>query len=173
MSSSKIVNFYDLGGSSKALKNSLKSLSPNYLDYLALVISASSGITKNLIIYYKLAMALSLPVIFIITKTDLIKDELDQTEFLNNLNNEIKKVKSGKNLIVTKTLEDAVLYSRLINENIIPIFMVSNVTGEGLSLLINFLDLIPRNNVNEDESDDNVKVSLISKKSLIFYQFLA
>lgn len=160
MSSSKIVNFYDLGGSSKALKNSLKSLSPNYLDYLALVISASSGITKNLIIYYKLAMALSLPVIFIITKTDLIKDELDQTEFLNNLNNEIKKVKSGKNLIVTKTLEDAVLYSRLINENIIPIFMVSNVTGEGLSLLINFLDLIPRNNVNEDESDENVKVSI-------------
>lgn len=167
---SKIINFYDLGGSSKATKNTLRSLSPNYLDYIVLVISASSGITKDFLIYFRLAVAVSIPIILIVTKTDLIEDEGDQNEFLNNLYKEIKKLKSGKNLVVAKNLKDVVLYSRTISENIIPIFMVSNVTGKGLPNLINFLDLIPWKKENEEEITDKVKVSH-KFISLTFYQY--
>lgn len=142
--SAKIVNFYDLGGSEKALKSSIKSISPNYLDYLFLVISASSGITKNTVIFFKLAIAMNLPVVIIITKIDMISEE-DLNLFLYNLNYIIKSEKSKKNTLVAKTKEDIVMFSRLMKENIIPIFLISNVTGKGLDMFINFLNILPVN----------------------------
>lgn len=42
--------------------------------------------------------------------------------------------------------EDVVLCSRTITEeNICPIFDVSNITGEGLDLFLSFLNLLPIN----------------------------
>lgn len=143
--SAKIVNFYDLGGSEKALKSSIKSLSPNYLDYLALVVSASSGITNDTIIFLKLALAMNLPVMIIVTKIDLLLEE-DKNIFLNNLNYIIKLQMSKKNPLVTKNQEDVVMFSRLMKESIIPIFLVSNKSGKGLDLFINFLNVLPSNN---------------------------
>lgn len=150
--SAKIINFYDLGGSEKALKLSIKALSSNYLDYLAIVISASSGVTKETILFLKMAFAMELPVILIVTKIDLIAEE-DQTLFLNNLNYIIKAQKLNKNALVAKSQEDIVMFSRIMKESIIPIFLISNKTGFGLNLFINFLNILPANipdNINED-----------------------
>ena len=168
-SSAKIVNFYDLGGSEKALKSSIKSLSTNYLDYLAIVVSASSGITNDTVIFLKLALAMDLPVIIIVTKTDLL-DEEDKITFLNNLNFIIKAQKSKKVPLVTKTQEDIVMFSRIMNENIIPIFMISNKTGKGLNMFINFLNVLPSNFTQESEEKHNkIQVSLTNYEFSLFY----
>jgi elongation factor 1-alpha len=157
--SAKIVNFYDLGGSEKALKCSIKAISPKYLDYLALVISASSGITNDTAIFLKMALVMDLPVLIIITKIDLLEED-DQSLFLNNLYYIIKAQKSKKNPLVAKNQEDIVLFSRSMIENIIPIFLVSNKTGKGLDLLINFLNVLPTKipDLTEYDKRSNIQV---------------
>lgn len=164
--SAKIVNFYDLGGSEKALKLSIKSLSPNYLDYLAIVVSASSGVTNDTVIFLKLALAMDLPVIIIVTKIDLL-DEEDQVIFLNNLNYVIKAQKSKKVPLVTKTQEDIVMFSRIMNENIIPIFMISNKTGKGLNMFINFLNVLP-SKCNVDDLNKQGKIQVRINSLILF-----
>ena len=71
----KIVNCIDMGCSEKSLNNSMKALSPNYLDYIVVVISAASGITNNTVLFLKIALSLNIPVIVIITKIDLVNEE--------------------------------------------------------------------------------------------------
>lgn len=161
--SAKVINFYDLGGSEKALKLSIKALSPNYLDYLSIVISASSGITNNTLIFLKMAFAMDLPVIIIVTKIDLLAEE-DETSFFNNLNYYIKAQKCNRNALRVKTEEDIVLFSRMLKENIVPIFMVSNKSGIGLGLFTNFLNLLPTNLPEEKNSEIQFDIHSIINK---------
>ena len=154
--SAKVINFYDLGGSEKALKLSIKALSPSYLDYLAIVVSASSGITNDTLIFLKMAFAMELPVIIIVTKIDMLAEE-DQLLFLNNLNYVIKAQNSNRNALVAKTQEDIVMFARIMKESIVPIFMISNKTGHGLNLFVNFLNVLPVN--IPDDKNAEVQVS--------------
>jgi elongation factor 1-alpha len=154
--SAKVINFYDLGGSEKALKLSIKALSPSYLDYLAIVVSASSGITNDTLVFLKMAFAMELPVIIIVTKIDLLAEE-DQLLFLNNLNYVIKAQNSNRNALVAKTQEDIVMFARIMKESIVPIFMISNKTGHGLNLFVNFLNVLPVN--IPDDKNAEVQVS--------------
>jgi elongation factor 1-alpha len=169
--SAKIVNFYDLGGSEKALKSSIKSISTSYLDYLAIVVSASSGITTDTVIFLKFALAMELPVIIVVTKIDLLDNE-DQTIFLNNLNYIIKAQKCKKNPLVAKSQEDIVMFSRLMRESIIPIFLVSNKSGKGLDLFINFLNVLPTNTPVLSEYDTASSTQVRRKIKNIFLNLL-
>lgn len=138
----KIVNCIDMGCSEKSLNNSLKTLSPNYLDYIFVVISAASGITNNTVLFLKIALSLNIPVIVIITKIDLVNEE-DFKSVLCNFSIVLKKEKSGKNPLVVKNKEDIVTFANNIDEGIMPIFLISNKTGIGLDYLNNFLSILP------------------------------
>ena len=72
--SEKIINFIDMGGSEKSLKNSLKMLSNNYLDYIVLCISVDRGITNNTILFLDIIFKLNIPIIIVFTKIDLINE---------------------------------------------------------------------------------------------------
>jgi GTPase len=45
--SSKFINIYDMGGSDKAMKNTLSLISPDYIDYSLLFIDYKQGATEN------------------------------------------------------------------------------------------------------------------------------
>jgi GTPase len=148
----KIVNFYDMGGSEKALKTTGKALSKNYIDYVFLVVAVDRGITKSTYDYLKLALSMDLPIVTIFTKIDMITDEEDKTTLLNNFKCILKSEKKGKNPLVVKNKDDIVTFSQSINEGILPIFLISNKTGTGLDLFINFLNLLPASSDVEDSS---------------------
>jgi len=67
--------------SEKSLKNSLKMLSNNYLDYIVLCISVDKGITNNTLIFLEMIFKLNIPVIVVFTKIDLI-NENDRSNIL-------------------------------------------------------------------------------------------
>ena len=140
----KIINFYDMGGSDKTLKASSKALSADYLDYVFLVIAVNKGITTTTNDFLKIALSLDLPIVTVFTKVDMVNEE-DLFEFFKNFKSILKCEKKGKNPLLAKNKDDIVTFSRNINEGIMPIFVISNKTGYGLDLFINFLNLLPVN----------------------------
>ena len=157
--SEKIINFIDMGGSEKSLNNSLKTLSNNYLDYIVLSISVDKGITNNTLLFLDIIFKLYIPLIVVFTKIDLI-NENDRSNVLYIFGKVLKKFKCGKNPLVVKNKEDIVMFSSNMNEGIIPIFLISNKTGEGLDYINNFFSILPNkendmlNNKNNDDINE-------------------
>ena len=90
----KIINLYDMGGCEKAMKNTLSLVSPDYLDYALLFVDIKNGVTENTKILYTLNKSIHIPIIIVITMTDLIDSinekiikENNQNSFDNNNNN--------------------------------------------------------------------------------------
>ena len=152
--SEKIINFIDMGGSEKSLKNSLKMLSNNYLDYIVLCISVDKGITNNTLIFLEMIFKLNIPVIVVFTKIDLI-NENDRSNILFIFGKVLKKFKCGKNPLVVKNKDDIVMFSSNMNEGIMPIFLLSNKTGEGLDYLNNFFSILPNKEENKINTNKN------------------
>ena len=96
-------------------------MTPDYLDYILVVIDANNGITTNTKVFYKIAQSMNLPIITIITKIDLI-DADDLKLLISNLKEIHKLYKKTK--IVVESKEDIVLCSRILEEPIFPIFLV-------------------------------------------------
>lgn len=161
--STKIINFYDLGGSETSMKTTVKTLSPNYIDYISLVISASSKISDETTLFLNMALALDLPIFIIVTKIDLVED---LSGFLSNLNFLIKQQKKMKNPLVVKSKQDIVMFSKMLKESIIPIFLMSNVKGEGLDLFLNFLNVLP---MKQDIDDINIFKNRVNLLNLVRY----
>jgi GTPase len=141
LNSSKIISVYDLGGSEKAFKTTLSTLSPNYLDYFFLVVSAQQGITENTKLFLMLANSMNLPIVTIITMSDLV-NQSDIDELIKNYKFLIKNLKHKKVPLVVNSLEDIMLFSRNLNENINPAIIISNKTGFGYDYLVNFLSTL-------------------------------
>ena len=152
----KIINFFDMGGSEKSLKNTVKTLSRNYLDYILLLIPADKGITNTTIDYLKIALSLGLPMVTIFTKIDIVSED-DLGDLLNSFKCVLKTQKKGKNPLLVQDKNDIVTFSRNINEGILPVFLISNKKGFGQDLFISFLNLIPDSqNTLSLESDKNI-----------------
>lgn len=116
--STKILQIIDLR--EKTISDGLCSLYP---EYVLLTISALKGITKNVEDNFKLAMAIKVPLIIVITHIDLSGDETVEN-FIYDLRKMISK--NSKHIpFVIKNEKDVVLLSRIIQkESSIPIFLV-------------------------------------------------
>lgn len=94
-----------------------------YPEYALLIISIKKGLTKNIEDYYKLTMAINLPLIIAATHLDLCEEE-DVDQFIYDLKKLINK-NSQYLPFVIKNEKDVVLASKLLQkEKIIPIFLV-------------------------------------------------
>ncbi len=109
----------------------MTTLNPNYLDYIFIVISANKGLTKNdeyflniCRFFFNIANKKNVPIIFLITKIDLVDPE-DISNLLQNLSKLLKALHIQKNILTIRDIKDIVLYSRNLDENIIPTFLVS------------------------------------------------
>ena len=66
----------------------------------------------------------------------------------------VKELEDKRIPIIVRGEEDIVLFSKQIFSNdIVPIFLLSNVTGRGISLLVKFLNLLPQNNIHIKNSE--------------------
>lgn len=87
-----------------------------------------------------IAVALNVPFFIVITKTDLVSP----TTTLQNLESLLKQVGSRRVPLVIKNIDDVITAgANQLTENVVPIFCVSSVTGEGLELLLKFLHVLP------------------------------
>lgn len=161
------ISFYDLGGSEKAFKNTLSMISTEYIDYVLLIFSAVQGVTENTKFFLDLANFKDIPVVSIITMQDQITSQLEvsQSPIIKSYKTLLKSTKSKKMPLLVTSQEDSCLFARNLNEDIHPIFLISNVTGYGLDLLINFLSRLRVDKYNTNLSIN--KFSLNNSNEII------
>lgn len=140
--SSKVITFIDLAGHERYLKTTVFGMTGHAPDFGMLMVGANAGIIGMTKEHLGLALALSVPVFVVVTKIDMCPVNVLQ----DNLKMLVRILKSPgcrKVPVMVKTSDDVVLSAtNFVSERLCPIFQVSNVSGENLSLLKTFLNLL-------------------------------
>ena len=134
MKSKGYITFIDLAGHEKYLKTTLKGLTGGYIDYVLLVIGANMGVSLMTKEHISIAYALQIPVIIVVTKMDLSNEYI-----LNKTNEDIKKLIRRFKFKNTRIITEKNNTNKLNFKKIIPIFYISNKTGENVELCRDYL----------------------------------
>lgn len=139
----KVISFIDLAGHEKYLKTTVGGMTGQMPDYCFLMVGANMGVTRMTKEHLGLALALKIPVIVVVTKVDMCPDNvLKQT--LSDINSILKMRGVRKMSMMVKTEEDLLNAVKAVQaDRVVPIFMVSNVTGENLDMVRKFLNVVP------------------------------
>ncbi|XP_030755921.1 GTP-binding protein 2 [Sitophilus oryzae] len=139
-SSTKLVTFLDLAGYKKYIRTTIQGLSGYSPHHAMLVISSTAGAVGMTHEHLAIAVALNLPFFIVITKIDLV----NPSHTLENLESLLKQVGSRRVPLIVKSLDDVITAgANQLTENVVPIFCVSSVSGDGLELLTKFLYVLP------------------------------
>lgn len=157
--SSKIISFFDLAGHEKYLKTTILGLSSSIPDLCIITIGANMGITRMTKEHIFLCVMLNIPMAIIITKIDICKN---REEVMTNTILDLKKILKlpGIRRMTYKIndKEDILLASKNKNNNsMVPLFFVSNVTGEGIELIKKYLNFINKHKNNRNTYNENVE----------------
>jgi len=161
--SNKVITFFDLAGHLKYLSQTLRGLSSNELDYVLIIVGANmsetvadgsggggggsrSGgggggkwinMTKE---HMEVSLALGMRCIVVITKTDMVADEV-RNRTVSGITRLIKSKFAPYSLDSTENVKTCV--KLMSTGNVIPIVQVSNVTGTGHDILRKLLYYLP------------------------------
>ncbi|XP_042214312.1 GTP-binding protein 2-like isoform X2 [Homarus americanus] len=139
----KIINFIDLAGDQKYLKTTVFGLSGYSPHYAVLVVSAFSGVAPMTEEHLSLARALDVPIVIVVTKTDIASPQQIQRT-INDLKQFLTQPGYKRVPLIIQNEDDAITAgSNQLDNNIVPIFCASSVTGDGLTLLKKFLFVLP------------------------------
>ena len=141
--SSKLITFIDLAGHQKYLKTTISALTGYCPHYVMLVVSASAGVVGMTQEHLGIAVALEVPFFVVITKVDMVpQHKLKQT--IGTVTGTLKSAGANKVPLIVKTSDDCITAaSNSLNNNIVPIFCISSVSGTGLQDIKQFLHLLP------------------------------
>ncbi|KAG0309499.1 hypothetical protein BGZ99_000856 [Dissophora globulifera] len=139
----KVLSFIDLAGHERYLKTTVFGMTGCAPDFVMLMIGSNAGIIGMTKEHLGLSLALGVPVLVVITKIDMCPPNVLENT-VNQLTKILKSAGCRKIPMFVKSPEDVVVTAgNFVSERICPIFQVSNVTGEGLDLLKNFLNVLP------------------------------
>ena len=149
--SSTLLSFTDLAGHEKYLRTTIFGISSTKPDYAIIIIGGNMGITKMTKEHMGICVLLDIPFIIIMTKIDIAPSHIYQ-ETLITLRKILRGGSVGKNAYVVKNSEDISLATKgLYDESLVPIFELSNVTGEDINMLLDFFaNLKPRMDYSAD-----------------------
>lgn len=140
MHCTKLISLLDLAGHRKYLRTTVGAVSGYRPHHAMLVVSGQAGVVGMTREHVAIAGALEVPMFIVITKTDLGSEG----STLDHVKQMLKSPGCRKVPMVIKNEDDVMTASsNQMRENIVPIFCVSNVSGEGLDLLIKFLYVLP------------------------------
>ena len=123
----KYISFIDLAGHEKYFKTTVHGLNGGLADYAVLVIGSNMGVLKMTREHLGIIKALNIPFFIVLTKIDICPNNV-----LERTQREITKlVKKNFKKDITENVNET--------GNNIKLFKLSNVTGEGLDSLRNFL----------------------------------
>jgi GTPase len=153
--SSKVISFLDLAGHEKYLKTTILGLSSSFPDLCCILVGSNMGISKMTREHIFLCITLKIPFAIIITKVDICenrKNILDET--IQSINKLLKLPGIRRLPVSIKNEEDVIICAKnVISESIVPIFQISNVTGQGVDYLKTFFNLLKKR-VNGDIKTD-------------------
>lgn len=147
--SERLVSFVDTVGHQPWLRTTIRGLVGQRLDYGLLVVSADDGVTKTTREHLGIMLAMELPTIVAITKTDLVTDERVEEveiEIEQLLRNTGCTALSGNRYETETLLQD-------IDSNIVPIIRTSAVEQTGLSKLDTLFSQLPKNRTQDDTGE--------------------
>ena len=151
------ITFVDLAGHEKYYKTTIFGANCCSLDFVMLLIGSNMGVSHMTREHLLLSLVLKIPIIFVISKIDLCPESVLENT-LKDLNEILKRYKCNKK-IVELDESNILKYNNLEKSNIYPIIKVSNVTGQNIDLLKNYLGNLV---VDKDWSKyENDKVFLI------------
>ncbi|SCV71890.1 BQ2448_4584 [Microbotryum intermedium] len=142
-SASKLISFSDLAGHERYLKTTLFGLTATSPDFVLLIVAANAGLIGMSKEHLSVALALSVPIVCVVTKIDSTPAHvLEQT--IKQLVKILRSPGCRKNPVFVKDPGMACeLASSFAQAKACPIFLVSNVTGQGLNLVKTFLNVAP------------------------------
>ncbi|KAF9213478.1 hypothetical protein CPC16_002289 [Podila verticillata] len=139
----KVLSFIDLAGHERYLKTTVFGMTGCAPDFVMLMIGSNAGIVGMTKEHLGLSLALGVPVLVVITKIDMCPPNVLENT-VKQLTKILKSAGCRKIPMFVKSHEDVVVTAgNFVSDRICPIFQVSNVTGEGLDLLKNFLNVLP------------------------------
>lgn len=128
----KVVSFFDLAGHEKYLKTTVSGMTGQLPDYCFLLVGANMGVTRMTKEHLGLALSLKIPIIVLITKVDMCPENVLK-ETLADVQKILKMRGVRKMPLIVKTEDDFInSVKSLQNDRVVPIFLISNVTGKNL-----------------------------------------
>ena len=119
-------------GHQRYLRTTLSGLTGYSPHYVMLVVSANAGIAPMTQEHLGYAIALEVPFFIVMTKVD-VTPKLKLQSTLESLKKFLANVGSKKVPLVVKNNDDIInAVSNTPRENVVPIFCVSSVSGQGL-----------------------------------------
>lgn len=141
--SEKIIALVDLGGHERYLRTTLRGVMARRPDYAMLVVAANAGLSKMGREHLGVCIVLRIPIFVVVTKIDMVPREVLEAT-INEIYQVLKMPGVSKLPLMIEDLDDiAVAVHHMTSGRVTPIFLVSNVTGEGLNLLKIFLNFLP------------------------------
>jgi GTPase len=141
--SAKVITFTDLAGHERYLRTTVFGLLSSSPNYCLLMVAANNGLIGMSKEHLGIALALNVPVMVVITKIDICPPQiLEQT--IQQITRILKSPGARKIPIFIKNREECInTATQFVSQRICPIFQVSNVTGECLDLVREFLNILP------------------------------
>jgi GTPase len=156
--SRKIIYFNDLCGHEKYLKTTITGLTTSHPDICFILIGGNMGLTHITREHISLCITLRIPFCILITKIDICKDReniLDET--IANIKRLLKLPGIRRIPYNVNTEEDVITASKNVySGSIVPVFKISNVTGNGIDKVQDFLN-ITSTRKHKDRSNGNIE----------------
>lgn len=141
--SAKVISFTDLAGHERYLRTTVFGLLSSEPNYCLLMVAANNGLIGMSKEHLGIALALNVPVMVVITKIDICPPQILQ-ETITQLTKILKSPGARKIPIFIKSREECInTATQFVSQRVCPIFQVSNVTGERLDLVREFLNILP------------------------------
>lgn len=141
--SAKVISFTDLAGHERYLRTTVFGLLSSEPNYCLLMVAANNGLIGMSKEHLGIALALNVPVLVVVTKIDICPPHI-LAQTLTQLTKILKSPGARKTPIFIKNREECVnTATQFVSQRICPIFQVSNVTGESLDLVREFLNILP------------------------------
>jgi len=162
LNSTKIIEFWDLAGDARYLKTTIYGLTSCSPNYCIITISGNKGILGTTEEHLLIAQALKLTIIIVITKIDLCsKSQLEET--IKLIESTVGAVPFNLIPMMVDSNDKVLNMSKKFDQSessLVPIFLTSSVTGEGLDLLTSFLNYLPTKKKDEFERQRPVQFQI-------------
>ncbi|KFD71695.1 hypothetical protein M514_04256 [Trichuris suis] len=141
--SEKVITFIDLAGHQKYMRTTISGLSAYKPHFVVLVVDAKVGIADTTRDHLSWSFALEVPVFIVVTKVDIATRQMVD-KVVDDIENALKNPPYRRVAVRVKNDDDVcVLGSNFRGQKLVPIFTVSNVTGESIEQLLKFLYVLP------------------------------
>jgi len=160
--SSKIVTLFDLCGHERYLKTTILGLTSQKPDLVFILVGGNMGISKMAREHMFLCLSLKIPFVFVVTKIDICQERKEVLkETVSSIKKLIKAPGIGKVPYDVQTEQDLLnAITNIKSMNVVPIFYVSSVSGEGIKNLLSFLNLFQPVEKKEKKEEKNIEYTI-------------